>query len=103
MIKLRMRLSNSGEDRLDLQETSEDTNDTASENIEVAAERDYIIIDQAQIQSTESAGSDESTANEHLTTLGKLNQRINKVQGHRGFIQMIGRKHKRVRYTESIK
>lgn len=98
-----MRLSNSGEDRLDLQETSEDTNNTASENIEVAAERDYIIIDQAQIQSTESADSDESIANEHLTTLGKLNQRINKVQGHRRFIQMTGRKHKRVRYTESIK
>lgn len=94
---------NSGEDRLDLQETSEDTNDTASENIEVVAERDYIIIDQAPIQSMVSADSGESNANEHLTTLGKLNQRINKVQGHRGFIQWMGRKHKRVRYTESKK
>ena len=98
-----MRLVNSGEELLDLQESREDTENTEGENTAVVAERDDI--DQALTQSMVAENPGESIENDQRTTLGKVDQRINKAQGHRGLIQKTGRKHKRVRYTveESIK
>ncbi|HAM62523.1 MAG TPA: hypothetical protein DCP62_02320 [Erysipelotrichaceae bacterium] len=100
-----MRLVNSGEELLDLQESREDTENAEVENTAVVAERDDIDIDQAPIQSMLAENPGESIEKDQRTTIGKIDQRINKTQGHRGLIQKTGRKHKRVRYTveESIK